>query len=705
MKFTTFNNKESKHGNGEITYNELCDIANLPGGYSGKDKLPAFMPYTLGDNPRKGFKTESYNAVVLDYDGGSFGFNDVYELNKKLNLSCLIYTSASNKVEKNGLSRERFRIIYPLSEPIDTNTRDLIAGKINAHLKGELGSDSFDDRIYFYERVNGVKYDCLDLSGVNIDDWLNMEFPGSGIDPIIIERKQAHTRIVNSEETIEDGSFESLVNDKLIPISEIDTVESALKHLALCGYADDYNKAAPIGLALSWSAGLGHELWVDFCQYSLLYCRKWADEKWYGFKDAETGYKAILALAAKNGWENPAIKFEDFAPGKVKYRIDFSKYDDDEPFIYKTPLIASWIPKNSIGVIYGDPGSGKSYVALSMAYSLAKGENWLGYAVTKPRNVVYFGLEGGQENELRLRALINANGKFDKDTVNFILETSPFDITKIESAERYLSTIAFIPDVIFLDTLSAAFAGDENDSTEMKKVNATMAALQNKGITVILIHHKGKDGKMRGSTALFGALDWTIEVAMDKNTKIININSRKMRLYVETEKDGIECSIATTKMQLVNDETGEINVKDVGYIRKEYRDFEDEPPPKTGNDFDPKSDNIFESMIKNRAEITEFNTNSSHLNEAIRVSGFDYIDPVGFLVVKNNDDGWELAIKNIRKSCRDFLKIKDSEKLLSDYENSRLRKNPDKFLGWLKNGDIDHLTCYKNSEFIYIFLH
>jgi RecA-family ATPase len=57
-------------------------------------------------------------------------------------------------------------------------------------------------------------------------------------------------------------------------------------------------------------------------------------------------------------------------------------------------LIAGVLPEHSLCVLYGEPGCGKTFVALSMALQCASGKPWIGRATRRAR-VLYVAAEGG----------------------------------------------------------------------------------------------------------------------------------------------------------------------------------------------------------------------------------------------------------------------------------------------------------------------
>ena len=74
-------------------------------------------------------------------------------------------------------------------------------------------------------------------------------------------------------------------------------------------------------------------------------------------------------------------------------------YDLPEP----SWLIDGIPPTNALAVLYGLPGAGKTFVALSMALSIAAGHRWCG-KLTKSVSVLYVAAEGLRGFQLRMQA-------------------------------------------------------------------------------------------------------------------------------------------------------------------------------------------------------------------------------------------------------------------------------------------------------------
>lgn len=91
------------------------------------------------------------------------------------------------------------------------------------------------------------------------------------------------------------------------------------------------------------------------------------------------------------------------------------------------------LPVPAFGVLYGPPGAGKSFVALSMALAVASGAGWLGRSTRKSR-VLYVAAEGAGGMKKRIAAHRKRFG-VDDDNVRFI--DKPFDVRSKNSGQGY----------------------------------------------------------------------------------------------------------------------------------------------------------------------------------------------------------------------------------------------------------------------------
>lgn len=231
----------------------------------------------------------------------------------------------------------------------------------------------------------------------------------------------------------------------------------------------------------------------------------------------------------------------DLEPKKKKL-LKLYTIDEIESFGPVQALIQDTVAEGSLGFIYGPPGCGKTFVALSMALSISYGfDQWFwGKKIERHGPVVYISLEGKadlgnrlkawkahhniQHNDQRFRAII--------DQVNFTREESVKLF--VDSLDEYMATYE-PPAMIFIDTVSRAIAGGgENDADEISLFIETCGNLQRRYSTNLTgIHHTGRLGtNMRGSSAFDGGADFMYRVERDKKSGLTGlIHAEKIKAY------------------------------------------------------------------------------------------------------------------------------------------------------------------------------
>ena len=240
-------------------------------------------------------------------------------------------------------------------------------------------------------------------------------------------------------------------------------------------------------------------------------------------------------------------------------------------------VVPGVLPDGGVAAIYGDPSSGKTFLAIDLASRISLGLGpWFNRDVEQ-RPVVYVALEGGRGIKKRLEAWDKANGK--RSSVQTILQ--PFSLLADGDVKGMCNSIASHcakGAVVFVDTLAQASPGaDENTSTDMGRVLAAsqQIAAEVEGL-VVLIHHSGKDTSrgLRGHSSLNGAMDAVIGVSRDKTTDIRNWHVTKMK----DADDGASGRFELSVEELGRDPKGEIitscSVKNVTGL------FSNKPAPK-----------------------------------------------------------------------------------------------------------------------------
>ena len=182
-----------------------------------------------------------------------------------------------------------------------------------------------------------------------------------------------------------------------------------------------------------------------------------------------------------------------------------------------------WTDK-SRGLIAGNPGVGKTWLALDMLISVASGGLCMGKYPSKKGAVLLVEEEASELNlSRRLHAMARARGLKDTDLDNLFLLTRQF--TKIPEDTKELFHLIATLDIklIVFDSLRRFHGCDENSSSEMQIVLDSFARLSiMTDASIVLIHHLAKGGResdnrpiferMRGSGDLWAWRDCIIGV-------------------------------------------------------------------------------------------------------------------------------------------------------------------------------------------------
>ena len=181
-------------------------------------------------------------------------------------------------------------------------------------------------------------------------------------------------------------------------------------------------------------------------------------------------------------------------------------------------LIRGYIPARSWGVAYGPPGGGKSFHTLTLALEAARGGRWAGQELD-PMKVLYIAAERVAVLGDRQEAWTLHHRETIPDTFHE-LAWAP-QLHQAEDVDTLCEVVRGIaPRLVLIDTLAQCTLGlEENATREMGLVIDALnriTAATDRG-TVHVVHHTGKDPTkgMRGSSALLGAADYTMEIGGD----------------------------------------------------------------------------------------------------------------------------------------------------------------------------------------------
>ena len=231
---------------------------------------------------------------------------------------------------------------------------------------------------------------------------------------------------------------------------------------------------------------------------------------------AQAGNDLLLLL-------NPTV--EDWLIGADHFS------DKPQPITW---LVKKWLPEQSLIMVHGPSGGGKTFAVLDWTLSIASATaKWAGNKV-KAGTVVYLAGEGHQGLKGRVAAWKHKKGI---KSLKMWISKSGCDLNTPEGYQKAANQIRMLPhppSIIVVDTLHRFLLGDENSAQDAKGMLDACAALMREfNCSVLLVHHTGvseeAQHRARGSSAWRGALDIEISIVPSKDGQPLEIVQRKQK--------------------------------------------------------------------------------------------------------------------------------------------------------------------------------
>lgn len=307
----------------------------------------------------------------------------------------------------------------------------------------------------------------------------------------------------------------------------------------------------------------GFSLWDAWSQTSAKYDPQDQMRVWRSFQRkglAGLGLNTVFAMAQKMGWKNTgavvtaeAVQAPQSKSPAIQL-LDLSQLDEASKHV--SWCVKHVLPADAIGVMFGAPGTFKSFIALDLALHVAHGLPWLGRK-TKQGPVIYIAAEGGTGLMRRVRAWHQARGLDWVGIPFYVIPAAVMLSTRSSDVVEAAKSVGVVPSLVAVDTKSQTDEGEENSSTDtaryFRELGTWFRALW--ACSVLVLHHSGHSAteRPRGSSAIVGNVDFMFGVFRDEKEMLAT-------MVCERQKDGElfeEVSFSLTSCTLGHDEDDE----------------------------------------------------------------------------------------------------------------------------------------------------
>jgi hypothetical protein len=242
----------------------------------------------------------------------------------------------------------------------------------------------------------------------------------------------------------------------------------------------------------------------------------------------EFGSKAVTDLSI---FEKVQRHETTETPKKSKFRLIPVSEQDNWP--EPSWLVPERIPDRGVFLVYGEAYSGKSFIVLDLALSLATGSDYYGLTQFGRRPVVFGAGEGARGIATdRRRAWERTHGHANVEYPFFIVPAVPTIRDRSDVSDFIDEVIGsdVKPGLVVIDTLSKAMVGLSETDDASLAVEALYHIADSLDCLVVVIHHTAKGGTSpRGSSKWVGDFDAIARVEKDEDNKVYSLTWDKVK--------------------------------------------------------------------------------------------------------------------------------------------------------------------------------
>jgi putative DNA primase/helicase len=183
-------------------------------------------------------------------------------------------------------------------------------------------------------------------------------------------------------------------------------------------------------------------------------------------------------------------------------------------------LLDPVMPEKGLAMLYAARGTGKTHVALGIAFAVATGGRFLKWGAHKPRRVLLIdGEMPAAALQERLGSIVAGTTEVQSGLANLailagdLIEADGIGNLASPDVQGELDQWLADVDLLVLDNLSSLTAViRDNDAESWGPIQEWLLKLRRRGISVLIVHHAGKGGQQRGTSRREDVLDTSISL-------------------------------------------------------------------------------------------------------------------------------------------------------------------------------------------------
>lgn len=220
-------------------------------------------------------------------------------------------------------------------------------------------------------------------------------------------------------------------------------------------------------------------------------------------------------------------------------------------------LLEPVLPVQGMGIMYAPRGIGKTFAALSVAVAVASGGAVFNWRAPMPKKVLYVdGEMPATAMQSRLTSLFNGMSVppvalKNMDLITPDLQPCPMPDLSTMAGQTQLEPRLKGVNMVVLDNIATLCrTGKENESQSWQTMQSWLLDLRRRGITVLLIHHAGKSGDQRGTSAREDIMDTVISLRRPREYSMaegarFEVHLTKARSILGEEAKPFEANLVT----------------------------------------------------------------------------------------------------------------------------------------------------------------